>query len=131
MLSAALAPSVFDTVDIYNVTSARWSTAVLSVARQQLSGASLPDLGLAFFAGGRNAGIAAACLRDDSIACSMLRVQLFSCSDPRGVAFNAIDIYNAYTRQWSIAALSQARMYMAGTSLPEQGLVLFAGGQGE
>ncbi len=104
MLSAALAPSVFNTVDIYNVTSARWSTAALSVARQQLSGASLPDLGLAFFAGGRNAG---------------------------GLAFNAIDIYNAYTLQWSTAALGQARMYMAGTSLPEQGLVLFAGGQSE
>lgn len=53
---------------------------------------------------------------------------LFSCAG--GVAFDRIDIFNAYTKSWTVAALSQARMYLAGASLPEQGLVLFAGGSG-
>ncbi len=41
-------------VDIFNVTSrlGAWSTAVLSVARSNLAATSLPNLGVAIFAGG-------------------------------------------------------------------------------
>jgi hypothetical protein len=39
-------------VDIFDVSSGRWSTAVLSVARQYLAATSLPNQGLAIFAGG-------------------------------------------------------------------------------
>ena len=49
--------TVYDTVDIYNATAGEWSRWSLSIARQQLAAASLPDLGLAFFAGGRDASL--------------------------------------------------------------------------
>ena len=39
-------------VDIFNVTSGAWSTATLSVAREGLAATSLPNLGVAIFAGG-------------------------------------------------------------------------------
>jgi hypothetical protein len=39
-------------VDIFNAGSGRWSTAVLSVARGDLTATSLPNQGLAIFAGG-------------------------------------------------------------------------------
>jgi hypothetical protein len=44
--------SVLNTVDIFNAISGRWSTAALSVARYLLAAASLPNQGLAIFAGG-------------------------------------------------------------------------------
>ncbi len=40
-------------VDIFNVTSGAWSTANLSVARTGLAATSLPNVGVAFFAGGK------------------------------------------------------------------------------
>jgi hypothetical protein len=40
------------TVDIFDVISRRWSTSALSVARGFLAAASLPNQGLAIFAGG-------------------------------------------------------------------------------
>ena len=39
-------------VDIFNVTSGAWSTANLSVARSSLAATSLPNVGVAIFAGG-------------------------------------------------------------------------------
>jgi hypothetical protein len=39
-------------VDIFNATSGVWSTAALSVARDTLTATSLPNLGVAIFAGG-------------------------------------------------------------------------------
>ena len=39
-----------------------------------------------------------------------------------------VDIFNASTGIWSTAALSVARYYLAATSLPNQGLAIFAGG---
>jgi hypothetical protein len=39
-------------VDIFDATSGKWSTAALSVARDYLAAASLPNQGLAIFAGG-------------------------------------------------------------------------------
>ncbi len=40
-------------VDIFNVASGTWSTAALSEARSKLAATSLPDAGVAVFAGGR------------------------------------------------------------------------------
>ena len=39
-------------VDIFNVTAGTWSTAVLSQARWTLAATSLPNAGVAIFAGG-------------------------------------------------------------------------------
>jgi hypothetical protein len=45
-----------------------------------------------------------------------------------GVYLNTVDIFNAISGEWSIAALSEARADFAATSLPNQGLAIFAGG---
>jgi hypothetical protein len=39
-------------VDIFHVTSGAWSTAALTVPRGQLAATSLPNAGVAIFAGG-------------------------------------------------------------------------------
>ena len=39
-------------VDIFDVSSGQWRTAALSVGRAYLAATSLPNQGLAFFAGG-------------------------------------------------------------------------------
>ncbi len=44
--------SALNTVDIFNAIRSEWSTAQLSVARVDLAAASLPNQGLAIFAGG-------------------------------------------------------------------------------
>ena len=44
--------STSNAVDIFNVTSGAWSTAALSVARYALAATSLPNHGVAIFAGG-------------------------------------------------------------------------------
>jgi hypothetical protein len=41
-------------VDIFNVASGTWSTAALSVARYYLAATSLPNAGVAVFAGGNS-----------------------------------------------------------------------------
>ena len=41
-------------VDVFDVTSGTWSSANLSEARRDLTATSLPDFGVAFFAGGQN-----------------------------------------------------------------------------
>ncbi len=54
---ASLMPSLGglpNAVDIFNVTSGAWSTAALSVARWALAATSLPNLGVAIFAGGES-----------------------------------------------------------------------------
>ncbi len=43
---------VSNAVDVFNVTSGKWSTAALSVARWALAATSLPNVGVAIFAGG-------------------------------------------------------------------------------
>ncbi len=43
-------------VDIFDGSSGRWSTAALSVARDSLAATSLPNQGLAIFAGGYTQG---------------------------------------------------------------------------
>ena len=42
-------------VDILNVTAGTWSTAALSAARGHAAATSLPNLGVAIFAGGSSA----------------------------------------------------------------------------
>jgi hypothetical protein len=44
-----------DAVDIFDGKAGTWSTAKLSVARDQFSATSLPSQGLALFAGGLGA----------------------------------------------------------------------------
>ncbi len=43
---------------------------------------------------------------------------------------NVVDIFNATTGTWSVANLSQARVHLAATSLPNVGVAMFAGGIG-
>ncbi len=90
----------YNDVDIFNVTSGAWSTAALSVARMNLAATSLPNVGVAIFAGGAGSS-------GDS---------------------NAVDIFNVTSGAWSTAALSVARHYLAATSLPNLGVAIFAGG---
>ncbi len=45
----------FNTVDIFNATSGVWTNANLCVARYGLAATSLPNYGLAIFAGGSSA----------------------------------------------------------------------------
>jgi hypothetical protein len=52
MPCAAENSSYFNAVDIFNVTSGSWSTASLSVGRWFLAATSLPNFGVAIFAGG-------------------------------------------------------------------------------
>ncbi len=52
LLIAVSGGSGSNVVDIFDGSSGRWSTAVLSVARRYPSATSLPNQGLAIFAGG-------------------------------------------------------------------------------
>jgi hypothetical protein len=47
-----------------------------------------------------------------------------------GKLVTIVDIFQATSRMWSIAQLSVARRFLAATSLPNQGLAIFAGGIG-
>ncbi len=49
--------SFSNVVDIFDASSGRWSTAVLSLSRYFLAATSLPNQGLAIFAGGRADGL--------------------------------------------------------------------------
>jgi hypothetical protein len=49
-------------VDIFNAASGEWSVAALSEARTDVAAASLPNLGLAFFAGGRSSMTSMLCV---------------------------------------------------------------------
>jgi hypothetical protein len=46
-----------------------------------------------------------------------------------GGGSKAVDIFNATSGNWSTVVLSEARWALAATSLPNQGLAIFAGGQ--
>jgi len=102
-----LGGNFFADVDIYDASvgppsnTAAWSTAMLSQPRAWLSATAVD--GLAYFGGGQAAGVGG------------------------GTAASAVlDIYDASTGLWTISALSQARSYLAATSLGNT--VLFAGG---
>ncbi len=51
------------------------------------------------------------------------------CADT-SASVNAVDIFNATNGVWTTAALSVARYGLAATSLPNEGLAIFAGGVG-
>ena len=51
------------------------------------------------------------------------------CAGASGYA-NTVDIFNATSGIWTTAALSIARWFLAATSLPNDGLAIFAGGGG-
>ena len=53
---------------------------------------------------------------------------LMPCAAGSNVYSNVVDIFNVRARTRSTAALSQARFDLAATSLPDAGVVIFAGG---
>ena len=55
---------------------------------------------------------------------------LIRCADASANLVNTVDIFNATSGVWTTAALSVARYNLAATSLPNDGLAIFAGGQG-
>jgi hypothetical protein len=54
---------------------------------------------------------------------------LFADNITRDGGSNVVDIFNSITGVWSTATLSVGRYAFAATSLPNQGLAIFAGGQ--
>jgi hypothetical protein len=53
LMPCAVYRSCSNVVDIFNVTAGTWSTAALSLGRYNLAATSLPDAGVAIFAGGQ------------------------------------------------------------------------------
>jgi hypothetical protein len=47
-----------------------------------------------------------------------------------GSVTNAVDIFDAKSGDWATAALSSTRFALAATSLPNDGVAIFAGGGG-
>lgn len=86
-----------------NFSSNTFTSINLQVPRYYISGASLSNYGLAFFAGG---------VQPESEGTS-----------------NIINVFNATNNSWSIAYLSQGRKSIFSFSLEELGLVIFAGGE--
>ncbi len=56
------------------------------------------------------------------------RASLMPCSASSDSASNVVDIFNVTSGAWSTAVLSEARYYLAATSLPNIGVAIFAGG---
>jgi hypothetical protein len=133
--------SCFNAVDIFNAVSGAWSTAALSFGRYGLAATSLPNHGVAIFAGGEGTcchayfSIFWLCWLGNRmvdwagfgllIACA----SLMPCAAVGGYS-NTADIFNVTSGAWSTASLSVARQYLAATSLPDLGVAIFAGGQG-
>lgn len=93
-------PNPTNRIDIYNVSSNRWTTASLSIPRYDLAATALEKEGIAFFAGGTTINL-------DT---------------------NVIDIYNAISKNWTISYLSQARSLITATTIQNTGIVIFAVG---
>ena len=53
LMPCAASVGYSNVVDIFNVRAGTWSTAALSQARNNLAATSLPDAGVAIFAGGQ------------------------------------------------------------------------------
>jgi hypothetical protein len=53
---------------------------------------------------------------------------LMCCAAAVGTS-SVVDIFNVTAGTWSTAALSQARSFLAATSLPDAGVAIFGGGQ--
>jgi hypothetical protein len=129
-------------VDIFNVTAGSWSTAVLSQPRYNLAATSLPNAGVAIFAGGQTGTcccVRLSCCRMGLGArgmhelgeCGVLMpfASVMPCADGGGSS-NVVDIFNVTAGSWSTAVLSQPRSDLAATSLPNAGVAIFAGGFG-
>jgi hypothetical protein len=69
------------------------------------------------------------CMRGMSVVCRALCDDSFLCAGNPVVPSQSADIFNAITGNWSTAVLSEARLTLVATSLPNQGLAIFAGGQ--
>ena len=54
----------------------------------------------------------------------------WSTADATGRVIDVVDIFDGKIGQWRTAKLSVARCCLSATSLPSQGLALFAGGYG-
>ena len=93
---------LFDTVDLFDTATGRWSTATLSEARYRMRAVTVGPYVL--FAGGE-------------FSCN-------SCGTTRYVA--AVDIYDSAMGRWSAATLSQGGDMLR--AIPLGPLVLFAGG---
>ncbi len=52
------------------------------------------------------------------------------CAGTLDIALQTVDIFNATSGFWTNANLSVARTSLAATSLPNEGLAIFAGGAG-
>jgi hypothetical protein len=66
---------------------------------------------------------------EGGVAVFATRACLMPCAAVSGWS-NVTDIFNVTAGTWSTAALSQARGYLAATSLPDAGVAIFAGGFG-
>jgi hypothetical protein len=53
---------------------------------------------------------------------------LMPCAGGSNRFSDVVDVFNVAAGTWSTAALSQAREYLAATSLPNAGVAIFAGG---
>jgi hypothetical protein len=120
-------------VDIYNVRSGSWTTAILSIPRSELAATSSQNL--VFFGGGccdydqvdiyntLNGSWSTATLyqaRSDLEATCAGNLVLF------GGGY-IVDVFNVTNNTWTIATLSQARSELAATSIDNR-YALFAGG---
>ncbi len=133
------------TVDIFNAASGIWSTAQLSAAKYGLAATSLPNVGLAIFAGGGStvdifnaisgrwstAVLSTGSLLRSWLAATSLPnlgVAIFAGGQTAGSWYDVVDIFNVTSGDWSTAVLSVARAYPAAASLPDLGIAIFAGG---
>ncbi len=66
-------------------------------------------------------------MRGRSVVCKARCEVSLLCAGTGGYS-KTVDIFNATTGVWSTANLSEARWNLVATSLPNQGLAIFAGG---
>ena len=124
-----------------SVSPGAWTTATLSVGRDYLAATSLPNDGLAIFAGGVGASYVfmsviggggvwggGGCV--GGATCAVVAAASDWYAGSASGYFNTVDIFNATSGVWTVAALSVARAYLAATSLPNDGLAIFGGGAG-
>jgi hypothetical protein len=126
-----------DAVDLYNSVTGAWSTAKLSMARYHLAAASVGNVAL--IAGGRITSAIYHVVdiynhtssRQFPATTSALSTTSAPSTSSTSIA-SAPSITSApsttCSNVWSTAALSRARGWIAATSLPNQGLAMFAGG---
>jgi hypothetical protein len=144
MICAATGGVPSNVVDIFNGITGDWSTAILTVARRELAATSLPNHGLAIFGGGQSTcchvdfsyllrvvlcGLGNRMVEWAEVALLIAYASLMLCA-AGSVIYSDVDIFNVTAGAWSTAALSVARRSLAATSLPNLGLVIFAGGSG-